>query len=121
MICQFNHQPCKYIDCPLWDEDQQRCLFQLAILKILAWPVADLGQPPLLTGMEKDILVLMSQGCRNSKIAEAVGIKPRAVSIYIADILVKLGAKNRAHAVTLAVSKGIITLSEDHERERIHQ
>lgn len=108
MICQFYHQPCQYIKCPLWDEGLQKCLFQLAIFKILGRPEVAPAQRSLLTRTEKDILVLVSQGRRNSEIADVIGIKPRSVSRYTADILVKLDAKNRAHAVTIAVREGIL-------------
>lgn len=119
MICQFNHQPCQYINCPLWDEGRQDCLFRLAMLKVLAWPAAELGQPPLLTDTERDILVLMADGRHNEYIAYELGIQTKRVSRYVADILAKLDARSRAHAVTIAVTRGIIVLPEDHANEQV--
>lgn len=115
MICQFNHQPCQYIKCPLWDEGQQRCLFQLAVLKILGRPEKVPEQPALLTRTQENILGMLAWGCRTKKIAEALSISPRKVNQHVSDLLVRLDAKNRAHAVTIAVRKGIISFEKEEE------
>jgi len=119
MICQFDHEPCQYIKCPLWDEGRQRCLFHLAILKILEMPAMAPGDPSPLTRTQSDILSLISMGRRNSEIAEALSISQKKVSRYIADLMVRLDAKNRAHAVTIAVSKGIISFEKDDAKTKI--
>ena len=113
MLCQFNHQPCQYIECPLWDEGQQKCLFQLAIFKILGRPEKAPEQPALLTRTQEDILELMAWGCTNKEIAEALFSSPRKVQKHVSDLLIRLDAKNRAHAVTIAVQKGIISFEKE--------
>jgi len=115
MICQFNHQPCQYIECPLWDEGQQSCLLRLAILKILGRPEKAPEQPALLTRTQEDILWMVAQGCKNSEIAETLSVSPRKVEKHVSDLLVRLDAKNRAHAVTIAVRKGIISFEKGAE------
>ena len=112
MICQFNHQPCQYIECFLWDEGQQRCLVQLAILKILGRPEKAPEQPALLTRTQEDILWMIARGCPTKEIAETLSISPRKVNEHVSDLLVRLDAKNRAHAVTIAVQKGIISFEK---------
>ena len=113
MICQFNHQPCQYIECPLWDEGQQSCLFQLAILKILGRPETAPEQPALLTRTQEDILWMIARGCHTREIAETLSISPRKVGKHVSDLLVRLDAKNRAHVVTIAVRKGIISFEKE--------
>lgn len=113
MICQFNHQPCQYIECPLWDEGVQRCLFQLAIFKILGRPEAAPEQPALLTETQENILGMVARGCHSREIAEALSISPRKVNKHISDLLVRLDAKNRAHAVTIAVREGILSFEKE--------
>ena len=115
MICQFNHQPCQYIECPLWDEGQQRCLFQLAIFKILGRPEKSPEQPALLTRTQEDILGMFARGYKTSEIAEALSISPRKVNRHVSDLLVRLDANNRAHAVTIAVRAGILSFEKEKE------
>lgn len=112
MICPFYHEPCQYIKCPLWDEVREHCLFHLVLLKVLAMPPRAPAGPSPLTRTQQDILRLMSLGCRNGEIAEALSIPQKQVSRYIADLMVRLEAKNRAHAVTIAFYQGILSSEE---------
>ena len=112
MICQFNHQPCKYIACPLWDEDLQKCLFQLAVNKVLGRSVVMAEESPLLSGMERDIVVMMACGCRNSDIGKVLGISAKTVSNRVSELLRKLGARSRAHAVAIAYKQRILRFEE---------
>ena len=113
MICQFTGQPCKYIECPLWDEELQRCLFHLAIFKVLERPETAPEEPPRLTKKQGDILELLARGCKNSEIAEALSISPRTVRNHVSGLLRRLHAKNRTQAVTIAVRKGIISFESE--------
>lgn len=65
-------------------------------------------QPSLLNETERNILRMMAQGRNNLNIAGSLDIPVKRVGKYVSDILVRLDAKNRAHAVTIAVRKGII-------------
>lgn len=102
----------------MWDELQQHCLLRLALFKLLGRPATPAGQPSPLTATEKDILLLMAQGNQNMMIAEVLDLPPRRVSKCISDILVRLDARNRAHAVSIAIRQGIITLPEDTNERR---
>jgi len=112
MICQFNHQPCQYIACPLWDEGQRRCLFQMAVFKILGRPEKAPEQPALLTDTQRDILEMVARGYHTKRIAGALFISPRTVNKYVSDLLLRLDAKNLAHAITIAFQKGIISFEK---------
>ena len=57
---------------------------------------------PLLSPRERDVLALVSQGLRNREIAEKLFISEVTVKAHVRNILRKLGAKSRAHAVSLA-------------------
>lgn len=113
MICQFNHQPCQYIECPLWDGELQRCLFHLAIFKVLERPETAPEEPPRLTKKQGDILELLAQGCTNEEIGKALAILPQTVKNHVSGLLRRLHAKNRAHAVAIAVRKGIISFESE--------
>ena len=59
------------------------------------------GRP--LTRRERQILALMTGGHLNKEIAQMVGIKEMTVKNHISQIFKKLGAKNRTHAVVIAL------------------
>ncbi len=63
-----------------------------------------------LTAREIETLKSIAQGKSNKEIGEALGISHNTVRNHIVSILAKLGAADRAHALTLAVQKGIIDL-----------
>jgi len=58
---------------------------------------------------ETEILSCIAQGGGNSDIADDLHISLATVKTYVADILRKLEAKDRAHAVALAVRRGFIS------------
>ena len=58
-----------------------------------------------LTPRERQILALMTGGHLNKEIAEMVGIKEMTVKNHISQIFKKLGAKNRTHAVVIALGR----------------
>jgi len=61
-----------------------------------------------LTGIEKQILSLASDGCSNKEIAQKMEIKENAVKCHFRDILKKLDARDRTHAVAIALKSGLI-------------
>mgnify|MGYP001586654667 FL=1 len=63
-----------------------------------------------LTVREMDVLRLLAQGQTNKEIAAALGITERTVKFHVSSILGKLGAANRAEAVTIAAQRGLINL-----------
>lgn len=69
------------------------------------------GAPQLherLTQRERQVLALVAQGAPNTAIAAELGISEGTVKTHISHILSKLGARDRAHAVRLAVEWGLL-------------
>ncbi|ACO32302.1 MULTISPECIES: response regulator transcription factor [Acidobacterium] len=63
-----------------------------------------------LSKRELEILRQVAAGLPNKLIAERLSISPDTVKSHIANILSKLGANDRTHAVTLAVRRGYFDL-----------
>ena len=70
-----------------------------------------LGYEPL-TERETLVLKLVARGLGNRQIAEQLHSTENAIKHVVTDILAKLSARDRAHAVALAVERGIIDLGE---------
>jgi two-component system, NarL family, response regulator len=58
-----------------------------------------------LTQREQEILVLLAAGKTNAEIAEALYIAPGTVRVHVHAILHKLNARNRIHAIELAIQQ----------------
>jgi DNA-binding NarL/FixJ family response regulator len=63
-----------------------------------------------LTERELDVLMLVADGNTNRSTAQALGIQEDTVKGHVKSILTKLGARDRTHAVTLALRLGILSL-----------
>jgi len=63
-----------------------------------------------LTSREIDVLRLIATGNSNKQIADKLCIGETTVKNHISNILSKLGANDRTHAVTIALQRGIIEL-----------
>lgn len=63
-----------------------------------------------LSARELDVLRLAANGNSNRVIGEALSISEPTVKTHMSAILVKLGANDRTHAVTLAHKRGYIVL-----------
>jgi two-component system NarL family response regulator len=59
---------------------------------------------------EIDVLRLAADGNSNRVIGEQLGIGESTVKTHVSAILVKLGARDRTHAVTLALKRGYLAL-----------
>jgi DNA-binding NarL/FixJ family response regulator len=64
-----------------------------------------------LTRKEIDVLRLIAVGNANKEIAAQLSITEETVKSRVKNILDKLGANDRTHAVTIALKRGIIELS----------
>jgi DNA-binding NarL/FixJ family response regulator len=65
-----------------------------------------------LSPRELDVLKLMIMGKRNKEIATQLDITEGTVKIHVSNILVKLGAADRTEAVTQALQRGIVALTQ---------
>jgi DNA-binding NarL/FixJ family response regulator len=64
----------------------------------------------VLSAREVEVLTLVAQGLANKEIADKLGTASGTVKIHVQNILGKLGAADRTHAVTLAMQRGILHL-----------
>lgn len=76
----------------------------------IALQMADYAGNPTLTAREIEILQLVSSGNSNKLIARTLTISEETVKTHVRNIIAKLGAHDRTHAVTLAVRRGIIQI-----------
>ena len=63
-----------------------------------------------LTPREIDVLRLVAAGNANKDVGERLSLTEVTVKSHMKNILAKLGANDRTHAVTIAVKRGIIDL-----------
>ncbi len=77
----------------------------------LGRPATYRGEP--LTPRELEVLRLMAEGLGNAAIAERAVIGVETVRTHVAAVLRKLQARDRTHAVVLALSSGLIQLPPD--------
>jgi len=61
-----------------------------------------------LTAREHEVLTKMSQGLGNREIADALHISPHTAKFHVAQIISKLDAHSRAHAVAKAFRGGLV-------------
>jgi DNA-binding NarL/FixJ family response regulator len=76
----------------------------------VAAEVADHAADDELSSREIEVLRLVAAGNANKQIAGRLGIAEDTVKSHISNILAKLGANDRTHAVTTALKRGIIEL-----------
>jgi len=86
--------------------NQGRMAVDPTVARELAQHMAD---SPL-TDRELEVLSLIADGNTNRAVAQALGIHEDTVKGHVKSILAKLGARDRTHAVTVALRRGIISL-----------
>ena len=68
-----------------------------------------MGQGPL-SSREMEVLNYAASGHSNRRIAERLAISEETVKAHMKNVLAKLAANDRTHAVTIALKRGIITI-----------
>lgn len=61
-----------------------------------------------LTSRELEVLGLIRDGHRNKQIADVLGIAETTVNFHIKNLVGKLNANDRTHAVTIAIRRGLL-------------
>jgi DNA-binding NarL/FixJ family response regulator len=61
-----------------------------------------------LTARELDVLRLIRDGYRNKQIADRLCIAETTVNFHIKNLVDKLQANDRTHAVTIAIRRGLL-------------
>lgn len=64
------------------------------------------GEDP--TPRELQVLTLIREGHRNKQIADRLAISEATVNFHIKNLVDKLGANDRTHAVTIAIRRGLL-------------
>ncbi len=62
----------------------------------------------VLTSRETKVLELVAKGLGNREIAHELGTASGTVKMHVQNVLDKLGASDRTHAVTIAIRRGIL-------------
>ena len=57
---------------------------------------------------EEQVLSLIAQGLRNKGVAEALSISEETVKMHVKNVMHKLSANDRTHAVAIAIQRGFI-------------
>ena len=83
---------------------------QKRITPEVAMELADHAADDELTAREIDVLRLIASGNANKVIAAELAITEETVKSHVTNILSKLGANDRTHAVTIGLKRGIIEL-----------
>ena len=76
----------------------------------IATELAQYAADDALSPREIDVLRLIAAGNSNKLIADQLSIGEATVKSHVTNILSKLGANDRAHAVTIGLKRGIIEL-----------
>ena len=66
-----------------------------------------------ITRRELEALALVGMGLSNSEIAEKLGVSVNTVRNHVWNLMQKLGASSRAHAIVVAVQNGIIEVGRE--------
>ena len=77
---------------------------------VVAAEIAAHAADDALTAREVEVLSLIAEGKANKLIADALSISEETVKGHVKNILSKLDASDRTHAVTLGLKRGIIEL-----------
>ncbi len=68
----------------------------------------DVARPTKLTPREAQVLRSLARGLPTKAIGRELGVSPKTVEAHIARLLVKLKARHRAHAVSVALDLGLL-------------
>jgi DNA-binding NarL/FixJ family response regulator len=63
-----------------------------------------------LTARELEVLRLIRDGYRNKQIADQLAIAETTVNFHVRNLVAKLEAKDRTHAVTIALRRGLLQM-----------
>ena len=87
--------------------EEMEAIARRARLKLPAMPQVEADSERGLTGREREVLVLVSQGRTNRQIGKNLFIGEKTASVHVSNILAKLGAANRAEAGAKARALGL--------------
>jgi len=68
--------------------------------------------PPQLTPREAEVLGALARGLPTKTIGRKLAVSPKTIDAHIARLLAKLGVRNRAQAVSVALERGLLASRE---------
>ncbi|NDL60472.1 response regulator [Phytoactinopolyspora sp. XMNu-373] len=74
-------------------------------------PATEPRRPPELTDREFEVLVLLARGATNAEIAAELYLGETTVKTHVSRILMKLGLRDRTHAVVYAYENAVVVPS----------
>jgi DNA-binding NarL/FixJ family response regulator len=86
------------------------CEGQRYIPKEIGTKLAARMERPDLSDREREVLTLMAQGKNNKAMSSELGITENTVKFHVTNVLMKLAASDRTHAVVVALQQGIVKL-----------
>lgn len=84
--------------------------------RILLSPRAT-AKVPQLSPREREIMHLMAEGMTAERIGEEISVSVETVRTHVRNVIRKLQARNRVHAIAIALERGEIALSAPPERD----
>ncbi len=85
--------------------------------RILLSPRAT-SRVPQLSPREREIMHLMAEGLTAEKIGDEISVSVETVRTHVRNVIRKLQARNRVHAIAMALERGEIALSNDDDDRR---
>jgi DNA-binding NarL/FixJ family response regulator len=82
--------------------------------RILLSPRAT-SKVPQLSPREREIMHLMAEGMTAERIGEEITVSVETVRTHVRNVIRKLQARNRVHAIAIALERGEIALTRDDE------
>lgn len=76
------------------------------------WREVSLTRPEALTEREHEVLVLLASGYSNRAIAHTLQLGTETIKTHVANILGKLQASHRTHAVVVALKNGLLSIDD---------
>lgn len=75
---------------------------------------------PQLSPREREIMHLMAEGDTADEIGNKISVSVETVRTHVRNVIRKLQARNRVHAIAMALERGEIALAEQDERGSAH-
>lgn len=88
--------------------DQVHVATQSEVLRLHRPSVEGRGWLTALSARDVKVLRLLSDGCSTADIADDLAYSESTIKNIIHDLVRQLGARNRAHAVAMAIRAGVI-------------
>ena len=65
-----------------------------------------------LTSRQQEILEGLAQGLSNREIAQKLFLSEKTVKSHSRDLFIRIGARNRTHAVVIGIREGLVDVRE---------